>query len=547
MASMHTRSSALLATLAIAASMPDANASSQTTELMPPQIAANDFFGNSVSINASGTAAVGAPGVSGNRGAVYLFDSATGANLRTLQASDRAFGDQFGYSAGIAQDTLVVGAPFKSVAAYSSGAVYVIEASTGTETRMLAATDSGSADYFGYSVAISGTTAVVGAPGDNASGGPGIFPTESGFAYLFDTTTGTQIAKLVPLDGQVGDFFGQRVAISGNTVLVGASQHDANGTNSGAVYVFDATTGAQTSKWTALDGAPHDHFGYSVAVSGSTAIVGAMYADSLTLGGGAAYLFDVGTNAQIDKLTPLDAMPGEPLLFGLSVAIHGDRAAIGAPLDDEFGNAAGSVYYFETASGTQLAKLGATVGLEDDDWFGHAVAIGSESIVCGTPNISDNGIAAGAAYAFAGLPFGVSYCTAGISASGCQALLSADGVPSSTASSGFNLMATGVEGQRDGLFFLGTNGRQAKSWGNGSSLQCVVPPVSRAGLLPGIGNSGLCNGAFDLDLNSHWTTKPAQNPGAGAVVQAQLWYRDPLNTSNQTTSLSDAIEFLVAP
>ena len=146
---------------------------------------------------------------------------------------------------------------------------------------------------------------------------------------------------------------------------------------------------------------------------------------------------------------------------------------------------------------------------------------------------------------FASVP--ANYCTAGTSASGCQALISASGTPSATAPTGFFLNATGVEGAKDGLYFFGTNGRQANPWGTGSSFQCVVPPVARAGLLTGSGTTGLCDGAFSQDLNARWTAKPAQNPGAGALVQAQLWYRDPLNTSNQTTSLSDAVEFTVCP
>jgi hypothetical protein len=137
------------------------------------------------------------------------------------------------------------------------------------------------------------------------------------------------------------------------------------------------------------------------------------------------------------------------------------------------------------------------------------------------------------------------YCTAGTSASGCQASLSAVGTASATAASGFNLTATAVEGLKDGLFFFGTSGRQANTWGSGTSFQCVAPPVRRAGLLIGTGTVGACDGSFSQDLNARWTAKPAQNPGAGAVVQAQLWYRDPFNTSNQTTSLSDALEFTV--
>jgi hypothetical protein len=139
------------------------------------------------------------------------------------------------------------------------------------------------------------------------------------------------------------------------------------------------------------------------------------------------------------------------------------------------------------------------------------------------------------------------YCKPGVSASGCTANLDARGFASATAPSGFVLEAVDVEGAKDGLFFFGANGRQANPWGTSSSYQCVVPPVKRGGLLQSVGTSGQCDGAFAQDLNAHWTAKPAHNPGAGAVVQAQLWYRDPWNTSNQTTSLSDAIEFAVGP
>ena len=143
-----------------------------------------------------------------------------------------------------------------------------------------------------------------------------------------------------------------------------------------------------------------------------------------------------------------------------------------------------------------------------------------------------------------------SYCTAGTSASGCQATISGVGTPSATASSGFFLTAAGVEGAKSGLFFFGANGRQALPWGNGSSFQCVVPPVNRGGVLLGTGTTGACDGTFTQDLNARWCPtcpEPAQNPGVGAVVQAQLWYRDPLNPSSQGTSLSDALEFQLCP
>jgi hypothetical protein len=140
-----------------------------------------------------------------------------------------------------------------------------------------------------------------------------------------------------------------------------------------------------------------------------------------------------------------------------------------------------------------------------------------------------------------------SYCTPGTSASGCQATLSTSGAASATAGAGFTVSASSVEGAKDGLYFFGTNGRQANSWGNGTSFQCVVPPIKRSGVLAGNGTNGACNGALSQDLNALWQANPTKNPGAGALVQAQLWYRDPANTSNQTTSLSDAVEFAVFP
>jgi hypothetical protein len=141
----------------------------------------------------------------------------------------------------------------------------------------------------------------------------------------------------------------------------------------------------------------------------------------------------------------------------------------------------------------------------------------------------------------------VNYCTAGTSASGCQALLSANGSSSASSPAGFFLEATSVEGNKDGLFFQSARGRQANGWGNGTSFQCVVPPVQRIGLAPAVGTNGQCDGSATQDVNLVWGAKPAKNPGAGAVVQAQFWYRDPGNTSNQPTSLSNAVEWTVCP
>ena len=167
--------------------------------------------------------------------------------------------------------------------------------------------------------------------------------------------------------------------------------------------------------------------------------------------------------------------------------------------------------------------------------------------------LDDNGAESGSAYVFdlsALVSACVPYCSAGTSASGCQATLFGCGVASASAPSGFDLTVSNVEAKKDGLFYFGTHGRQANPWGNGTSFQCVVPPVVRTNVFTGIGLLGTCNLSYAVDLNSYWCPtcpKPQKNTGAGAVVQAQFWYRDPLNTSNQPTSFSDAIEFSVSP
>ena len=144
----------------------------------------------------------------------------------------------------------------------------------------------------------------------------------------------------------------------------------------------------------------------------------------------------------------------------------------------------------------------------------------------------------------------VSYCTAGTSGIGCQVLLSATGSASASASSGFVVSGDGIEGGVKGTYFYGSNGRQAMPWGNGSSFRCVLPPTKRVGVQSATGAPGSCGGTMTRDLNAFWCPtcpKPNKNPGAGSVVQLQLWYRDAQSTSNQKTSFSDALEFTVSP
>ena len=143
----------------------------------------------------------------------------------------------------------------------------------------------------------------------------------------------------------------------------------------------------------------------------------------------------------------------------------------------------------------------------------------------------------------------VNYCTAGTSAWGCQATLSAAGYASATASSGFSVTANNMNGGVNGLFFFSTSGRIALPWGSSTSLRCVGSPSKRTSLQSASGSTGGC-GSMSRDLNASWCPtcpKPAQNPGVGAVVQLQAWYRDPMAAGVTNTAMSDAIEFTILP
>ncbi len=269
-----------------------------------------------------------------------------GDQLFKLLPNDGAASDVFGISVAISGATAIVGAAKDDDNGSSSGSAYLFDTATGRQITKLLPDAGATGDWFGVSVAISGATAIVGAYEDDENG------TNSGSAYLFDTTTGAQIAKLLPDDGAANDYFGYSVAISGNTAIVGARYDDDNGEESGSAYLFDTATGKQIARLLADDGAENDYFGYSVAISGATAIVGAVGIDGDNNNFGSAYLFDISDPANPVQLFKLLADDGaENDYFGYSVAISGDTAIVGAFRDDDNGQGSGSAYLFDVSDG----------------------------------------------------------------------------------------------------------------------------------------------------------------------------------------------------
>ena len=279
-------------------------------------------------------------------------------------------------SVAVDGDTAVIGASQDSDNSHNSGSAYVFSRSgtTWTQQAKLTASDGAYADYFGISVAVDGDTAVIGAIADDDNGN------NSGSAYVFTRSgaTWTQQAKLRASDGAADDQFGVSVAVDGDTAVIGASQDDDNNHNSGSAYVFSrsGTTWTEQAKLTASDGATRDYFGHAVAVNGATAGIGAVYDDDNDTDSGSAYVFTRSgvTWTRQAKLRASDGAAGD--WFGISVAVDGATAVIGASADDDNGTDSGSAYVFHKVS-DQLAVDFGHLGL----WYYNGAAWSRFSVV----------------------------------------------------------------------------------------------------------------------------------------------------------------------
>ena len=438
---------------------------------------AGDWFGYSVAVSGD-TVVVGAPqedssslGVNstpnelaaGSSGAAYVFTGSGGAWSQQAYLKPLAVGpggqagDHFGFSVSISGDTIVVGAPEEDSSttgvnstplegASDSGAAYVFVRSGGAWTQqaylkppVMGITKGGTGYEFGWSVAISGDTIAVGAY-DEASSSTGVnsSPNElapgAGAAYVFARTgaTWTQQAYLKPAavgTTQANDHFGNAIAVSGDTVVVGAFAEDSGSTGinstpnessgggAGAAYVY-ARSGGVWSQQAYLKPAAvgssqaADAFGTSVAVSGDTVAIGANHESSSTLGinttpnenggaSGAVYVFTRSSGVWSQQAYVKPAAVGTTQVgdaFGTAVALSGDTMVVGATGEDssttginttpnELSSISGAAYVFTRTAGvwSQQAYLKpAAVGSSQaGDSFGFSVAVSGETAVVG--------------------------------------------------------------------------------------------------------------------------------------------------------------------
>jgi len=307
-----------------------------------------------------------------------------------LLPGDGGADHEFGNAIALDNGIVAIGARHDNDNGTNSGSAYLFDAYTGQEIVKLVPNDGAAGDEFGFSIAIAGGIVAVGTPGkgDNGAG--------SGAAYLFSATTGDQLAKLLPADGADGDKFGNAIAIDAGVVAVSAMYEDGFAENGGAAYLFDATTGAQLAKLVPEE-TGNRNFGVSIAMDGGTVVVGArMHFDpgmGFTLG--AAYLFDALTGNQLHRIESNNNTWTD--FFGDAVDIDDGIVAVGAWAKSIYYDHSGAAYLFDANTGSQLAYLVPADG-HDRDNFGISISIDNDIVAIGAHQDGDNGWVSGSAY-----------------------------------------------------------------------------------------------------------------------------------------------------
>ena len=354
-------------------------------------------------------------GKQAGKGAAYIFARNEGGSnnwgeIIKLTASDGEDDDRFGYSVAIDGDIAIVGAWQEADGGTNAGAVYVFEQNFGGinnwgQVKKITAYDADEFDYFGQSVALDGNIAIVGANGKDG------VTNNTGAAYVYERNTGGlnnwgYVKKLASANNY-NDRFGNSVAVADDTAVIGAIYDDEGATDAGAAYIFENLINPeqQDIKLIASDAQAYDGFGRAVAIAGEVALVGAYHYSE---GAGAAYIFEQNSSGinqwgEVKKLTASNYQDHN--LFGQEVTLNGDVAIVSAIYEDADGlSSSGAAYiYLRNQGGTnqwgEIKKLTASDPLPWG-WFGSAVAIEGNTAIIGASGDDDGGTFAGAAYIF---------------------------------------------------------------------------------------------------------------------------------------------------
>lgn len=369
-------------------------------KILAPDGVHGDRFGSSVAIDGN-VAVIGSRLNHDQAAYVYRFNGSQWIFEQKLHSSSGMGGDFFGYSVAISGNIIVVGAPAGDIIDPRPGyaCVYFYDGSTWNEVAKIQASDSQLYARFGTSIALKGDTVIIGAPYYNKQNG-----WEEGSAYVYWNIVSPRIveSKLLASDGAEEDLFGFSVGImsdtDGTVVIIGAPMDDDNGNNSGAAYVYTFETKgslrATEQKILPSDGVDTDCFGYSVAIDGNVAIIGAPYKNGIDMYAGATYVFQNINSiwSETQKILAFDSTVETD--FGISVALCGNLTVIRAMDNTNIGMA--YVYQFTKPTWTGEFILRAS-DCETNTWWESPVALNGDIAIIG---VSMDHTFTGSAYIF---------------------------------------------------------------------------------------------------------------------------------------------------
>lgn len=352
-------------------------------------------FGTSVA-GVGNNVLIGAPtddAGANDAGAAYLFDGSTGALLRTFNNPAPGLGDNFGWSVAAVGNKVLIGAPYDDAGVPDAGTAYLFDSSSGALLRTINNPAPGVGDEFGWSVAAMGNNILIGAIGDST------ITAAAGSVYLFDGASGALLRPFNNPFAEAFDGFGSAITAVGNNILVGAFGDEAGANNAGSAYLLDASTGDLVKEFNKPNPLGQENFGAGVAVVGNNLLITSPADDTGAPNAGTAYLYDGSSFALLRAIH--NPTPAENDFFGWSVAAVGSSILLGAYGDDTGAADAGSAYLVDGSSGMLLRTFNNPTPASGDN-FGMAVGAVGNNFAVRAPSDDTSFLNAGAAYLLQG-------------------------------------------------------------------------------------------------------------------------------------------------
>jgi len=334
-------------------------------------------------------------------GTAYLFGATAGHLLRIFSDPHPAVFNNFGSSVSISGNKILIGSPFNATSAMTeSGAAYLFSATTGHLLQSFSEPHPTAFNYFGSFVSISGNNILIGSPSNNTSG-----KTSSGAAYLFSATTGHLLQSFSEPHPGAFNRFGNSVSISGNNILIGSPANATSGkTSSGAAYLFSAATGHLLQSFSDPHPANYNNFGSSVSISGNNMLIDSPYnATSGKKDSGAVYLYNATTGHLLQSFS--EPHPAIDNYFGSFPSISGNNILIDSSNNDTSGKKQSGAAYLYNATTGHLLQSFSEPRPATGNHFGWSVSLSGNNILIGSPFKTTSGQKqAGAAYLFKPTP-----------------------------------------------------------------------------------------------------------------------------------------------